>query len=561
MEESGTAGQGGGLAARWQGLSGPAVLVAAALLHALAFPPFHLAEAAYVFAVPLLLWGLFTRPARGEGLALLAGGWLGWFALLYWLRNFTRHLDMPLAAAPGWLALLALSFALGVFWWAWGTAALACARAAGRGRFPARLAALLGLPALWVVLEWIRTVFLTGFPWLPLSASQWQRPLLLQVVSVTGSAGLSFVLAAFNVGLALYLHNLWRNRRAGWLRRLSPEFYLALGLLFGAVGYGLHTSGAGPHGRLPGPRLGLVQPDVGAVEKWTPELMQENLQVLRDLTLYASYLGAELVLWPESPTPLPVKGNDSMRAWVEALAREVGLPLLIGNIAREGAPDDPARRWYNAVFTVDPEQGVAVDGYYAKRRLVPFGEYVPLARLLPFLRKVVPVEGEFSRGASAAPLVLPGRAASAGRAGVLICYEDVFPALARANTLAGADWHYVATNNNWFGREAGAWQHAAHSVLRAVETRRPVVRCGNAGWSGWIDEFGHIRHVMLNDRGSIYFQGAEAVPFSRSAWWAGRLSPYVRHGDWFVAVCGALTLLLLPLLRPPRAPAPLARAP
>jgi apolipoprotein N-acyltransferase len=525
---------------------GLVLFLASAGLHALAFPLFDLPEAAYVFAIPLLLWGLSGRSFRGEGIALLVSGWLGWCAILFWLRNFTQHLEIPFASALGWLALLALSLILAMFWWAWGSVALRTLRLVRERGIPSRLAALLGLAAFWIILEWLRGWLFTGFPWLTLAASQWQRPLLLQIASVTGSGGVSFILAGFNLGLAFYLFILWRNRKAGWLKRLSFEFYLSLVLLFGAIAYGLHTSGAGRGGRTAGPRIAFVQPDVGAVDKWDSQLMRANLATLRDLTVYASYLGPDLVLWPESPTPLPVKGNASMREWTEALSGEVGLPLLIGNIAREGSPSDPDRSWYNAVFQVNPQTGVDVHEYYRKRHLVPFGEYVP--GWIPLLNKVVPVEAEFSAGTSAAPVDLELAGESTSRVGLLVCYEDIFPQLARANTLSGAEWHYVATNDAWYGREAGAYQHAAHSVLRAVETRRPVVRCGNAGWSGWIDEFGHIRHVMRDENGSIYFQGVEAVEFSLNPYWRGRLSPYVRHGDWFTLVCAGLSCLLPVLL-------------
>ncbi|MEX0325512.1 MAG: apolipoprotein N-acyltransferase, partial [Puniceicoccaceae bacterium] len=380
----------------------------------------------------------------------------------------------------------------------------------------------------------------TGFPWLPLSASQWQRPLLLQIASLTGGAGISFVLVMFNAGLAFYLHTLWFKRKESWMKRLSMEFYLALVVFLFAIGYGLNSSGAGNRGRIEGPRLAFIQPNVGVMQKWNPQLVRENLQLLKDLSTYASYLDPDLLLWPEAPTPLPLKGNASMRQWVESLSSDLGLPMLVGNISRERGSTSSGTKWYNAVFWVDPESGVEVDNYYAKRRLVPFGEYVPLSRFLPFVEKMVPIEGTFHPGTSVNLLDPRDPELDVGQIGNLLCYEDIFPGLARTNTLAGADWHYVATNNAWFGEKAGAWQHAAHSVLRAVETRRPVVRCGNAGWSGWIDEFGHIRYVMLDNNASIYFQGVEVVPFSRSSWWANRFSPYVQLGDWFVGVCALL---------------------
>ena len=545
MEESGATGQGRGLAAGWQGLIAS---LCSAVLYVLAFPPFDVAETAYVFALPVMLWGLFGRPLRREGWLLLGSGWLAWAVLLSWLRHCTQIFDTFWAAPLGWLLVLALSAAVGLFWGLWSWAALVLMRATREGALVSRLLVVAGLAGLWVVMEWIRGTILTGFPWLPLGASQWQRPLLLQVASLTGAAGIAFVLITFNAGLAYYLHRLWHHRRSGWLKRLSPEFYLGLGLLMAAIGFGLHTSGVGRGGKIIGPRLGFVQPDVSVLGKWDMERMRDNLATLSDLSTYAGYLGADLILWPESPTPLPVKGDPYMQEWADDLTRRLGIPILMGNIARETIPQTGEVRWYNAVLYASPETGVDVEHFYAKRRLVPFGEYVPLARVLPFIRKLVPMAADFSPGDQVQLLPVSGGAEGMGEVGSLICYEDVFPHLARANVRAGADWHFVATNNVWFGEEAAAWQHAAHSVLRAVETRRPVVRCGNAGWSGWIDEFGNIRHAMLNEKGSIYFQGVEAADFFRNRYWSGRRSPYVLYGDWLVPVSAVLAVLALSLL-------------
>jgi len=138
--------------------------------------------------------------------------------------------------------------------------------------------------------------------------------------------------------------------------------------------------------------------------------------------------------------------------------------------------------------------------------------------------------------------------------GVLVCYEDIFPALARDSVRSGAEVLAVMTNNGWFGEGGAAYQHSAHSVLRAIENRRPVIRCGNGGWSGWIDEYGNIRATLRNDADSVYFRGAQTVTVSRDARWSQRLSFYTEHGDWFVAVCAVLatiTYYLAVTLRPP----------
>jgi apolipoprotein N-acyltransferase len=108
---------------------------------------------------------------------------------------------------------------------------------------------------------------------------------------------------------------------------------------------------------------------------------------------------------------------------------------------------------------------------------------------------------------------------------------------------AGADVLAVLTNDAWYGEGGAAYQHAAHSVLRAIETRRPVLRCGNGGWSGWIDEFGSIRDTLTNAEGSIYTRGTRTVDVTRDARWIGRQSFYVQYGEWFLVVCVVLATL------------------
>jgi apolipoprotein N-acyltransferase len=241
------------------------------------------------------------------------------------------------------------------------------------------------------------------------------------------------------------------------------------------------------------------------------------------------------------------------------MAAEAKTPILLGSIGIEPATaPGAATRWINGVFLVDPVSGLNPE-YYVKRHLVPFGEYVPFRSLLGWLEKVVPVGGDFQPGDSVRPLLVNTRDTTLAIS-PLICYEDTYPQLARASVKARNDLFVVQTNNGWFGEGGAAEQHAAHSVLRAVETRRPVLRVGNAGWSGWIDEFGTVRAVLRkvnrvggdgvtrqfvstkpeDVQGSIYFKGAGIVDVTRDSRWIGRESFYVRQGDWFLGICAAL---------------------
>ena len=267
----------------------------------------------------------------------------------------------------------------------------------------------------------------------------------------------------------------------------------------------------------------------------------ENLAILERQTRLVGNFDGDLILWPEAATPWPIRGYPEMQTRVEALVDSLGKPILMGNLSVDRAAD----RWYNGAFLVEPGAGLAGD-FYVKRELVPFGEYVP--EPFGFIDKVVPLSGSFVAGSAPGliPLELGGRTFQVGS---LVCYEDVFPHLARASARAGAQLFFVATNNAWYGEEGGAPQHAAHSVLRAVENRRPVMRCGNGGWSGWIDCYGAVRDVLRDADGSVYFRGGGSYTVVHDSEWMHRQSFYTRHGDWFVAVCGGLMLLALGLGR------------
>ncbi len=502
--------------------------VLTAVLTVVSFPPCDAPEFAYAFAVPAVLWAYRRPPFRLYAGTLLAAQAVAWTILLWWLHHVT------------WLGLFLLGPVVGAWVGCWYLAVWwAAPRVAGR---PAavRLLVMLGLAGAWVLVEWTRAWLLGGFPWLPLAASQWQRTSLLQVAAFTGAYGVSFVLVAVNLGFAAVAQSLFHDRQTGWrLRR--PEFLLALFLLM--VGVSVQVQEAFNIARFSRKLadVAFVQPDIPQSVKWDPARGPEILRTLEHVTLLAAATGPDFILWPEASTPWAVRGDERTRDWIQSLVTRAKVPLVLGSIAIE-QPGQPGEAWYNAVLVVAPEGGVQ-PAYYAKRHLVPFGEYVPLRPVLGWLNKIVPIGADdFARGRSAAPLMVP-LAQGPLAVGPLICYEDIFPGLARDDARAGAECLFVATNNAWYGEGGAAAQHAAHSVLRAVETRRPVLRCSNGGWSGWIDEFGVIRGVLTNEDGSIYYRGARTLSIKRDARWVGRLSYYTVHGDWFVAVSAVLALL------------------
>ncbi len=500
------------------------VLVLTVVLAVVSFPPYKIPEAAYAMLVPGIFWA-YTRPRfKVYAWTMVAAQAVAWTLILGWLHHVT------------WFGLILLGPVVGAWIGLWYLAAWwTLPRMLGRPTM-VRLPVLLGLAGAWVLIEWTRTWFLGGFPWLPLAASQWQRASILQVASYTGAYGVSFVLVAVNIGFGAYAHRLFREGETG-LRKRSQEFFLAMFLLL--VCLSIHVQEAFNRVRytVPVARVGFVQPYIPQDVKWDPAKGPGILTVLQQTTQAAAATRPDLILWPEATTPWAVKGDANARAFVESLASTAKAPLLIGSVAVENSPA-ANEQWYNGAFVVDPAFGLQ-SSYYAKRHLVPFGEYVPLRPVLGWITKFVPIGEDFATGLDSSPLVVPLRN-GALTFGPLICYEDIYPALARASTLAGSDVLVVLTNNAWFGEGGAAYQHAANSVLRAVETRRPVLRDGNGGWSGWIDEFGSIRATLVNDDGTIYFRGTKTLNVTRDARWVGRYSFYTEHGDWFVAVCAAL---------------------
>jgi apolipoprotein N-acyltransferase len=521
-----------------------AVFVLTVALTVGAFPPFKAPEFAYVLAAPALLWACRRPQLKLFLWTLFAAQAVSWTILLSWLHHVT------------WGGLLFLGPFIGAWVGSWYLAAWwTMPRIIGRPTL-VRVGAQLGLAGAWVVIEWTRNWLLGGFPWLPLAASQWQRMSVIQVASFTGAGGISFVLIMMNIGASAYAHRLFFEGQQGFRRR-SQEFLLALFLLLACLCLMVSETINRAQFSVPLGRIALVQPEIPQSEKWDPAEQPKDWVILQRLTLFAAAGRPDLILWPEASAPGWVKGDPQFQAQLEALVAHGHVPVLLGGVGAEN-PGTPTEKDFNGAFVATPDLGLQT-AYYAKRHLVPFGEYVPFRSLFPKLAKIVPIGGDFQAGTDAAPLLihLPYGTIAFG---VLICYEDIFPSLARDTTLAGADVLTVLSNDAWYGEGAESRQHAAESVLRAVETRRPVLRCTNGGWSGWIDEFGAIRQTLADENGREFFRGAESIDVTRDSRWVNQQSFYVQHGDWFVLVGAILvglgaTLLLTAPARPPEPPA------
>ncbi len=497
-----------------------AVAILSGLLFVLAFPPFTLAEGGYLYAVPLILWLQRGNWSWRRVIPVWVIGWAVWIALLIWLRHVT------------WGGMLGLTAILAVFWSLFPIAGALIIRRCRFSVFPIRLFWLATAAAIAVLVEYLRGIVMTGFPWLPLAASQWNRPALLQVLEFSGSWGLSFVLYFFNVAIGSYLLQ-WNHTRETGKWRLHPEILFALVLTF-AIPFFFYQREIRTQQREPWLTVGVVQPYIPALLRWDASAIVDNSRIVWQESMRLKERPLDLVLMPEAVLPFPLD-SFGLREYLEAIANELETPILTGAVTEE---ED---RYYTGAVLVEPVTGLS-SNQYRKRKLVPFGEYVPFGKGLPLVQAFLPLEFAHGKSDQPIPITIKG---NTYQAGILVCYEDVFSYLARNSAKEGADFFFVATNNAWYGEEAGAYQHAVHSALRAVETRRPVIRAGNGGWSGWFDEYGVLRDSPLQQNGTIYFRGVGELTIDRDWQWVNRQTFYVRHGDWFVGVCALWTVIAL----------------
>lgn len=442
--------------------------IATGLLLALAFPRPGIALFAWVGLVPLLLV-MARRPFRS---GFLAG--LVFFSLvLYWLNvvMVTYGGLHPLLSAFAWLLLsayLALYFAAAT----WGACRL-------RTRLDMPL--YLTLPVLWVGLEFLRGWLFSGFPWALLGYSQQGWLTTIQSADLFGVYGISFLLVLVNATLG---EALLRCRIGGW-RALPWSMLLAcLALIVANSAYGFWRLGDDPERRTRTLDVALVQGNIDQAVKWDPAFQDSTIATYRRLSLQAvAQSPRQLLIWPESATPFYFQDDNPLSEQVRQISRDSGAGLLFGSPAFEKVGS--RFNFLNSAFLLGPDARLL--GRSDKVHLVPFGEYVPLGRYLPFVHMLVQGVGDFSPG-TITPLPLNG-----GRFGVLVCYEGIFPELAREHVRQGADLLVNITNDAWYGRTSAPYQHLSMARFRAIENRIWLARAANTGISAFITPSGAIR--------------------------------------------------------------------
>ena len=557
--------------------SGYLLAIGAGLLLTAAFPKIGIAGCAWVAPALLIAAAYGKRGGDAFRVGYVAG--LAYFlSSLYWL------LLIPVTGFPvlGWFSLSAFIALYPAVWvwlvnW-WGERPREPEQTSWSGR---ALWSLIGA-AVWVALEMVRVRLLGGFPWNPLGASQYQLIPLIQIASVTGVYGVSFLVVWLSLSLFSATRMIFRRPASRFAWQAETLLPLAVVAVLFAVGFA-RMNGQNPSGATL--RITLIQPSIPQALIWDPNANTNRFRQLLELSERAltsaqqtneplsrpadtrSPPGGErgasktdLLIWPEAAVP---EFDQTSFIAITNLVRMHHVWLIFNAedyVWRSGTGTNNDYDAFNAAFLFNP--GGRCAAIYHKQKLVIFGEYIPLGRWLPFIKWFTPITGSFASGTNAVPFEMERRAPArldaketAQRAGTvlgapdrvktatLICFEDIFPQLAREYVQDDTDFLVNLTNDGWFGEGAAQWQQAAAAVFRAVENGVPLVRCSNNGLTCWADASGRLREIFKDPAGSVYGPGAITIEIPVGI----KREPtfYNRHGDWFGWLCVGVTGILL----------------
>jgi apolipoprotein N-acyltransferase len=505
-----------------------ALAVVSGLLLAAAFPKINISLLAWIALIPFFL-SLRDQPVKN-------GFWLGgimgvlYFAgTIYWVTN-SVHFYGGIHIIPASCITLLLCSYLALYPALFGAAAVHV-----RNTRPKLF--LIAAPALWTALELARTYVFSGFPWSLLGYSQYSALPVIQIADITGVYGVSFAIVLVNTAVADFI--LDRKNRAGVI--------VAVLVMAFVVGYGLLKLRA-PDGteRI---TVSVMQGNIEQDKKWDPAYQADTLAVYRKLTLDALKEHPDVVIWPETATPFYFNSSgqrdQAMTADLAAFVRQNRVPLLFGSPTYEVKPN---RRIIgrNSAFLLSSDG--RLEATYHKIHLVPFGEYVPLKKLLFFVEKMVQAIGDFQAGDAYTVMTVPidkNGTHTGITVNTVICYEIIFPDLVRRFVKKGSTVITTVTNDAWFGKTAAPYQHFSMAVFRAVENRVPVARAANTGISGFIDAKGNI--LATSAIFTEAYLTRTLVPGTEKTF-------YTRYGDLFSYACLFVSLLLL-VINPPLNPA------
>lgn len=481
------------------------------LLYLLCFPTINRGYLAWIALVPLLM-AICIR--EGCGWAFLAGFMAGLVfnaSLLSWIPGvmmnyggFSRAGAWSISVLPVALQSLFPGTACSITRWCMNRRGEAC---------------LFIFPCAWVAMEYLESYLpFGGFPWLLFGYSQTNHPFLIQIADITGVYGVSFMLLWANIAAVWLL--LKRSARWGSLWPVSG----AAILLAGAMYYGrLSLLRWSPiHGQH---RVAMLQQNISAND--TPREMERKFREGYIKSADTAAPGQpDLLILPESPSPLSFQFDESYRKSIVRLAGRYPLGLIFNNISFSETRG--ATRYFNSAYFLKRDGTEA--GRYDKIHLVPFGEYVPLKSLFYFVESISKDVSDFQPGRAYLTVPINGHRVSA-----MICYEAVFPQISRRFAAEGSQLLINLTNDAWYGDTGAPYQHLAIASWRAIENRRYLLRSTNSGISAVVEPTGRLQTTSGLLREDVCLGSFSFLD---------HLSPYARCGDVFAFLCVTITGLL-----------------
>ncbi|MGB2698342.1 MAG: apolipoprotein N-acyltransferase [Candidatus Zixiibacteriota bacterium] len=382
--------------------------------------------------------------------------------------------------------------------------------------------AIFFFPFLWVGMEYLRSLGEIGFPWLNIAHTQTYYLELIQYASFTGVWGISFWVILLNVLVFLVIKN-YEN-----LKRFSMGAFVFL--LFLIIPY-IHGRSVIPDSIQKNDiRVALLQGNIPPNIKWHPDSLDYNFRVYTKMTQQAAEKNVDLIIWPETASPCYLTHEPLYYHLVQSLAESLNTHLIMGSNEYK-ILGYLKYVYYNSAFFFTP--GYHFPEAHYKLQLVPFSERVPFSDRVHVLDKIELGTADFSPGQEYVIFEHPK-----GEFATLICFEIIFPDLVRKFVKRDAEFLVNITNDAWFGKTHGPFQHARIAIFRAIENRISIARCANTGISMFVDPYGRISHsTSLFDRKIVVgvISKREEKTF------------YSTYGDWFALGCSFFSLGILGL--------------
>ncbi len=488
-------------------------------LLALCFPTINIFPIAWVALVPFFLSLYDKKPKE----AFKTGIFLGipyFFGTQYWIYHSINHyggVPFIVSIAIVFTLCLYLSLYTGLF-------GLLFSINIKTPRFPAPFFA----PFLWVALEFLRSYLFTGFPWSSIGYTQYKFLSIIQIADITGIYGVSFLVVAVNDSIAEVLLMRRRLREMPLFPLSKTVFGLSFLflLVFTSLIYGQWRLSQHRPGKLL--RASIVQGNIEQDKKWEPAYQDAVLEIYNNLSLKAALSSPSLVIWPETAVPFLFGHDKEYTKKLYDFQNKLNSYLLFGSVLLKEERKGKNLLSNSAVLL---DKTGKVSYIYDKIHLVPFGEYVPLKNFFFFLDKLVVGIGDYIPGDHYSVAETPF-----GRFATLICYEVIFPGLVRKFYLNGGDFIVNITNDAWFGKTTGPYQHFSIAVFRAIENRKPLIRAANTGISGFIDSNGRIVAKTNLFQQTILTEDIK-TDITKSF--------YTKYGDIFSYLCIVFSILLL----------------